>query len=360
MSNMKYMPVFRLRQQEQLVLQSFSFEDRIFPYLEIIKEYDRERKNKQKTFDEIHIPLIKKIKSKKIFIDLPVHIRETRGMKGNTLSFFRKIISNRQMRTKYMIKLNPLSEKIIPVISSYFPRTAEPNSITLQENELRNHFKTLAFRTFIGTFKNDMTQIEKVARKDDYLIVDFEDNTLRIEEDEEVYTKIQEKLDTFKNCNIVILRSAISSDLTNVSLDHGKAIKSIDNSHIYQFPNFNSSCFGDYAGIKKDKITEGGTISPGFIYYDAIKNHFYGYKGKEKDLVEFEKTIVPDVISSKATDRMLTAGDFLDSRNIGWKMILDINNGREKGKSMAKFKRIAMEHYLHCIRTRINYGDFDS
>jgi hypothetical protein len=360
MNNLKYMPVFRLRQQEQLVLEAFDFGKRIFPCLEIIKEHDRERKNNQKSFEEILIPLLKKINSVKIFIDLPVHIRETRAMKKPTLNFFRKVISNRRIRTDYILKLNNLSDKIIPIISSYFPRTGEQNSILLQESDLRKHFKSLAFRTLTSNFKNDISQIEKIATKDDHLIVDFEDNTLEMEEDEEAYLKIQERLNTFKKCPIIILRSAISDELTNVSLDHGKKITSVNNNHIYQFTDFSGSCFADYAGIKKDKITEGGGISPGFIYYDAIRNHFYGYKGKVKRLVEFETTIVPDVIASPATKRMSVAGDFLDSRNFGWSIILGINSGKEKGKSMAKFKRIAMEHYLHCIRTKINKGDFDS
>jgi hypothetical protein len=51
--------------------------------------------------------------------------------------------------------------------------------------------------------------------------------------------------------------------------------------------------------------------------------------------------------------------DYLGVRNKGWQIIIDINKKKEKGKSPAKFKRIGMEHYLHCIKSRIENGDFD-
>ena len=54
--------------------------------------------------------------------------------------------------------------------------------------------------------------------------------------------------------------------------------------------------------------------------------------------------------------------DFLGTENEGWRIIKNIELGPqigESGKSAAKFKRISMEHYLHCIRTKITNGDFD-
>ena len=49
---------------------------------------------------------------------------------------------------------------------------------------------------------------------------------------------------------------------------------------------------------------------------------------------------------------------FLSPLNFGWQMINDIHSGIEPGQSAAKFKRIGMEHYIHCLKTRIANGDF--
>ena len=47
-----YFPIFRSRQQEILVLRSFSFENKMTPLIEIIKEKDRS--NNQKSSFEIY------------------------------------------------------------------------------------------------------------------------------------------------------------------------------------------------------------------------------------------------------------------------------------------------------------------
>ncbi len=79
-----------------------------------------------------------------------------------------------------------------------------------------------------------------------------------------------------------------------------------------------------------------------------------------KSLTEFENTIVPAVIESPATNRMQNSGrDYLVPQNWGWATLQNIQAGRESGKSQAKFKRIATEHYLHCLRVKIQQGDFN-
>ncbi len=156
-------------------------------------------------------------------------------------------------------------------------------------------------------------------------------------------------------------------------LNHGSRIDTIDNSLLYIFKEFAGHCFSDYVGIKKDNITSGGVISPGFLFYDAVTNNFFGFrykngghkKGEAKpELIEFETTIVPAVIASKPSERMKSDPlDYLGVGNKGWGIITNIelgeNNGGESGKSAAKFKRISMEHYLHCMKVKISNGDFD-
>ena len=61
-TNLIYMPTFRVRQQENIVLRSFEFGEHMFPLLEIVKEFDRKREGeKQPLFDEIHLGLINDI-----------------------------------------------------------------------------------------------------------------------------------------------------------------------------------------------------------------------------------------------------------------------------------------------------------
>ncbi len=377
------MPIFRVRPQETKVLKSFDFGDRIYPCLEIVKELDRVNSKKkkdtqislfgsrkEKSFEDVYIPIIKSIKANKVFIDLPVHLPQSRNTKPPTLLFLRTVVTNREKRTEYLKKLKPIASKVIPVISSYLQINGEGNSISLQEKEIRNDFKTLAFRTFIETFYQDIQQIKKSVKPNDYIIMDFENNEL-----DETDGDIQDIVEEFKNlnCNIVIHYNQIPEDLTMTGLNHGHMIDTIDNSLPYIFKKFAGHCFSDYVGIKKDNITSGGVISPGFLFYDAVTNNFFGFrykngghkKGETKpDLIEFETTIVPAVIASKSSERMqLDSLDYLGSGNKGWEIItniaLGINNGGESGKSPAKFKRISMEHYLYCMKVKIYNGDFE-
>lgn len=374
-SNLIYTPILRLRQEEQKVLTSFDFGEHIYPYVEIIKETDRQpvtmRNGKKvvpkkiKTFEEIHLEIINRINAPKVFIDLPVHMKESNRVKPEVLSFLRKVVASRQQRTNYMIKLFPLSKKIIPVISTYSQRTGELNSIKLQESDLRPYFNNLAFRTVPSTFNNDLVQIQAIAQKQDYLIVDLD--TYPADPNDEDVLDILDKLKTFVKCHIIIVRSAMDDSITNVGLDHGKKVKSADNSLLEEYATLYGNSFGDYAGIKKDGVYKGGGRSPGFVYYDSTENNFYGFRGSlnfegksNQNLKDFETIIVPAVISSNATLRMKASPiPFLTSDNKGWQTILDIDNGFESGKSPAKFKRIAIEHYLHCMKSKINAEEFN-
>lgn len=366
-TNLKYAPIFRGRQQEIIVLKSFPFGDRIYPVLEIIKELDRKpatskKKGKtkpkpEKTFESVYLPLIDSIPAKHVFIDIPVHIVPRTRMKSETLQFLRTVAGIRSTRTEYMMKFASKSDKVIPVISTYFSKTNEVNSIIKQEKDLRPTFKKLAFRTFPASFSNDIAQIKKIAKATDYVIIDFAEKALDLDDEDQL--DIIDELQKL-NCSVIVHRCSISSSITNVGLNHGRLVSGIDNSLLDTYEEFGGTAFSDHVGIKKDDLNEGGTISPGFIYYDATKNQFYGYKGLRKNLDEYERTIVPAVISSSATTRMSAHSiDFLGAANAGWQTIQEIDMGVTSGKSPARFKWISMQHYLHCLKARIENGDFD-
>lgn len=366
-----YIPVLRMRQEEKKVLTSFDFGEDIYPYVEIFKEFERlppkPRLNAKtkiprepKHFHEIYIPTLKSIKSEKVFVDLPVHLKLSTKMKKEVIEFLRSVIGDRKVRTEYLLSLNSLSDKIIPVISTYSQRTGEPNSIVLQESDLRVGYDTLAFRTSELTFSNDMNQITSIAQPHDYLFVDLENYDLCKAEDLAVLQDMFDYLKAFNKCNVVLLKNPINNTIKNFELDHGMCIDVIDNSLMNKFEGLAAHCFADYAGIKKDPIEGGGGISPGFIFYDAVENKFYGYKGStRRELIDFENIIVPDVLRSDSAARMQGSSlDYLGVENKGWKIIENIWDEVESGKNQAKFKRISMEHYLHCIKIKIIAGYF--
>src|SRR5258708_6238510 len=124
---LKYMPILRGRQEEIKVLKSFDFKDEIFPCLEIIKEVDRQmpkpkngRKQKRnKSFEEVYIPLISTVKAKHVFVDLPIHLKVSTGMKLETVEFLQSVVLKREKRTEYLKKFKILNSKVIPIISTY-------------------------------------------------------------------------------------------------------------------------------------------------------------------------------------------------------------------------------------------------
>lgn len=354
-TSLVYMPVFRVRAEEVKLLKSFEFGNRIYPCLEIVKEKDR--KDSKKSFEQIHRPLIKSIQSETVFIDIPMHFKTVTNTNDEVIKFMRKM-TDIDTRIKYMQTLSTEADKIIPVISSYFHINGKTGSLKKQSTELRKNFPRLAFRIFSSTFESDLDQVEPLAQQGDYLIVDFGEKEIDRGDDDTL--DIINLLSSFNKCEVIIVRSAVPGKLTNVELPHDDVIPYLDNGLMNIFRDFHASAFGDYAGIKKDNITEGGTISPGFVYYDSIRNEFYGYKGMVKELSEFSDTIIPAVLASDPTGRMQksTLG-FLSTDNEGWNMLQRMDAGIEPSKSMGKFKRISMEHYVHCIRTMIDNGDFD-
>lgn len=353
------MPTLRVRQQEVIVLRSFDFENRIYPLLEIVKEHDRFRKEEtQRSFEEIYIELIQNINARKVFVDLPVYLKESGSMKDEVVEFSLKVIGNYNIRSEYINKLSILKEKIIPVISSYLLKTGENGTIQPQFESLRKNYNSIAFRLYLQTFNIDFPIVQTLARENDYIILDL-DQIPPFHLSPQM-KPIVAALKSFNVCTKILLRSAINTEIKNVSLEHGEVIFEADNSILETYQYFSTSVFGDYAGIKKDDLTAGGTISPGFIYYDATDNQYYGYKARIKTLSEFENTIVPAVLSSDSTHNMLNSVPvYLTEKNSGYNTLLNISKGFESGKSQAKFKKIALEHYLYCIREMIRAGKFD-
>ena len=358
-NNLIYMPTFRVRQQETIVLKSFNFGEHMYPLIEIVKEFDRSRKgDAQKTFEEIHIELIEEIQSTFVFVDLPIYLKQSGAVKDEVVAFSYSISNNLEKRCEYLNKLSHHRGKAIPVISSFLSKTGDTTSIQSQFEFLQPNFDRLAFRLFPLTFKDDFSVVSHLARPNDYIIMDLD--TINPFPKSPPLRPLIAELKSFNTCRKILLRSAINTEIQNVKLNHGQVVYEADNSQIDMdiLNEFGVNATGDFVGIKKDDLTAGGTISPGFIYYDATENQYYGYRAAVKELIQFENLIVPAIISSDATQRMLaTTPPFVGVENPGYRTLLSISLGEESGKSQAKFKKIAMEHYLFCMRIKIANGD---
>lgn len=353
-----YIPTFRSRQQENIVLGEFDFGEYIYPMIEIIKPFDRKRPvDKQKSFQTIYTELIGSINAPHVFVDLPLFLTRKGSMKEEVLSFFLGVIRNLETRTNRLNELAGLHEKVIPVLSSYLTITGQTDSLTQQRALLNDAYATVAFRTSYIKLMDDWDEIVNVSNEGDFLIVDFD--TLA-PYPSPVVKKLRDKWRTYTKGDVIILRSSINMDITNVGLDHDDIVFEVDNGLLDMYKGaLEAQCFGDYAGIKKDDLTTGGTISPGFLWYDPTENQFTGFKGNIKDLGEFESTIIPSLIDCAATKNMENSDLPYLEGNPGWEIIQSIHRGDESGKSQAKFKKIAMLHYLHCLKVRIEAGEFD-
>lgn len=347
---LEYMPVFRSRQQEIKVLKNFDFGNHIWPLLEVIKEKDR--KNNTRTSKEIYTDIVQNVSAPKVFLDLPVYLKEASNTQDEVVKFIRGFIQDKEERVDFLKQFNDLNQKVIPVISSLLATTGETQTILYQMENLEDEFPHLAYRIFHNTFDEDVEELEHLFDPEtDTLIYDLD----KVEITSPVVRKQVKKLqNTFGTSFKVMVRSAINEEVQNVKLEHEDIVGEANNSLVEMYKGQGFDAFGDYAGIKKDDLTSGGTISPGFIFYDPYDNLFYGFKSDVKELEEFERTIVPSVLESSVVENLQEHYPEFIEGNPGIEMLRKIrDNDEESGKNQAKFKKISMDHYLHCIKTSI-------
>jgi hypothetical protein len=348
-----YMPVFRARTHELDLLKSFNFGYRICPYIEIVKEKDRPRKMSYAT---LFRSLIMAIKSNIVFVDIPIHLRLETKTHADVMKFLLPM-RNVDERILALSKLAP-SDKMVPVISSYFSITGVSGTVKKQVEKLRPKFPRLAFRVKAKDpeFESEMDQIEPWLTAADHLIVDFDE--LPINLDSEEIKDIKNRLRKVSICPVVVLRSAIPNDIKYKDFDDDEEIRETDNRLIRQYKSLGCTAFGDYVGIKKDLLPKSGgseKVIYGCIYYDGTNNTYYGYKGAEPGYAALKDSVIPMVINSKATKRMQNSDlNFISSDNLGWELLHNPTIGRP-----GDLKRVSMEHYIHCIRTKIDAGHFD-
>jgi hypothetical protein len=349
----KYFPVLRSRQQEMDVLEKFAFGNKIVPLVEIIKE--KARSNQKAHGHEDYAETFNAIKSEKVLVDLPIYLDPTVSTAIEVRNFFLSTISSLDERIAYYAHYRNLSPKVIPVISILQPYSDEADTLISQFNKLSAQFPQLAFRLYISNFDAAIRELNQIQlRANDLILYDIDTTDLT-----NPLVKVQRRAmdQVHSGAFKVVIRSAINTDIQNVRLNHGDIIPEANNSLVELFSAYKFPAFGDFAGVKKDDITSGGTISPGFIFYNPDENLYYGYKGDSKSLSEFERTIVPAVLDSEIVKQWVAENSPYIQGNPGYNRLVAISNGLESGKSQAKFKWISIMHYLHCINVKIERGE---
>jgi hypothetical protein len=334
------------------VLRTFQFPDFITPIIEIIKEKDR--KNNLEEGGVIYSDLVDSIKSEKVLLDLPIYLDVSISTPIEVSKFVLSTVRDLDRRIEFYSNFSGQSAKVVPVISSLNPYSDEADTIEKQFQSLSGKFPSIAFRLFISRFEESLLEMSRlVLRNTDYIIYDLD----TVEITSPLVKKHKKELDArFPDKFKVVIRSAINTDVQNTKLDHGSIVPEANNSlfELYNTVSYRFGAFGDYVGVKKDDITSGGTISPGFIFYNPEENLYYGFKGKIKSLNEFEVTIVPDVLNTEFIKNWVATQSKYYADNLGIKRLEKINAREETGKNQAKFKWISMMHYLHSMKVLLS------
>ncbi|MCC6384242.1 MAG: hypothetical protein IT241_03700, partial [Bacteroidia bacterium] len=322
----KYFPVVRARQQEMDVLSKFDFGNAMVPIVEIIKAKDR--KNNEADGDEIYTGLFNSITAEKVLVDLPIYLEPSVSTSHEVRKFFLSTTSNLTARIDYIKKFAALQPKLVPVISVLSPFSDEADTLITQFNELSVLFPQLAVRIFVNKYDDTLSELKRIILRDgDLLLYDLD--TVNITSP--LVLKHKRELDQLYPGHFkTIIRSAINTDIQNVKLQHGEIIAEADNSLLTFYkmtPQYGFPSFGDYAGVKKDDITSGGTVSPGFIFYNPDENLYYGFRGANKLLSDFETSIVPDVLAMPFVVAWVAINSPYIQNNPGFDKLLALSRG---------------------------------
>ncbi|MFJ5791039.1 hypothetical protein ACIP9G_13260 [Lysinibacillus sp. NPDC093197] len=342
---MKYTPVFRYRAQERKVLLSTPISSKIIPLIEVVSNKLRSN-SKKDCIDQLSedIDMI----NTKIMLDFPMYIKLQNNTQPGVLSFLTPIMVNPDIRINLFKdqRLIAKKDKIIPVVS-YNPNDQYiSNSLIKQSNILRSEYNQQTFRIYNEHFKLVLNELGTVIKSQDYVILDLKETSHTHSANQNMYGDLI-NLSIKTGCKIILIRSAIPSSLTNVALDNGKIVYAADNSLLKEYKNLGFSAFGDYCGVKKDNLTKGGRISPGYIMYSWLNNSYYGFKGDVDNASSFEGVLIPEILKSNVWQ------EYLNTHNIngclGCSTIEKISLKQKKGNSQPEWKGFACGHYLYTM-----------
>ena len=339
--NLRYVPVARYRQEEVGALRAVVRSPRVLPLIEIIKRQPRADRTGE--FGDAYASRLAALGTP-LIIDFPTYVRLTGATNDAVASFLGPVQRDPARRVDLFRALAPVPG-LIPTVT-YTPRMPYPAGILVElATGLRPMFDTLAFRLFPRQFPEAYEETLRVARAGDIVLLDLEGSH---HANPALRPFIAQVLRL--PCRRVIIRAAIDENLRNLDLTDDVPIAEADNSLLSDYDALGFDAFGDFAGIKKDLLRDGGTISPGFIFYSWPTNSYVGYRGRTRALTQFAEHIAPTVLRSQY-HRLLSEQHKEECP--GCVMIRNIARGQESGAHQGKWKRIAMSHYLYTMGERL-------
>jgi hypothetical protein len=335
--------VFRFRAQERKAFCATPFSNKLLPLIEIVTE----KPTSNSKSDSI-AQLLKDIEdtNTSIILDIPMYIKIKNRTTKTVRDYLTPVLAEPKKRIEILTDPRLVeSEKVIPTIT-YNPNSPYPDGYLVhQEKHLRNYYKHIAFRIYPNHFVDSISEINSIIRQDDIIILDIDESSHSHPVNRKLYKQVHD-LSKQNGSTSVLIRSAIPRDLTNVDLDHGNIIQEADNSLLTDYYALGFNAFGDYCGVKKDELTEGGTISPGYIMYSWKDNSFYGFKGVLNQAATFETIVVPSVTSSGVWNEYSQTHQM---NCFGCNTIENIKQNKKRGKSQPEWKGFACGHYLYTM-----------
>lgn len=330
----KYFPILKNRQIETKILKSILSSNEyeyVFPIIEMIKW----KSMSNKTIDFIEeIELINPINE--YFIDI---VRApSKSTYGSIIVEYLLDVSKKKNYAMLFMKIVN-TKKGIPLISL-------SHDFYFSNDDLKKLFEHLekkpkAIRLHLDYYHYfDFSILDSFSKRDYFFFdigeQDINSSTLRV-----LYKTVTRYK---RNTNVVILNSP-RPEFPNLEIIDNEIIMKINNSAFEDFSARNFDGFGDYASSTGVMPTTGGAISPAAVFYHLKENVFYGFRGG-RDLDQFNYHIIPSIMESSAWICLST--EHIDNCP-GCKMILDIRNGVENGRSQGKWKGISMDHYIYSI-----------
>jgi hypothetical protein len=341
---LKYIPVLRYRESEKKTLEDVTISDKILPLVEIVQE-KRKVNMKSTCFEEIKE--LTNSKNKKLLIDFPLYIK----LKPKTLvgvrNFIGPLIADPKRRIAEFKKL--VGANIIPV-ASYNPNTPLffNGNVSNEIQELRRSFNQIAFRIFPAHAQQALQEADALLKANDIILVDIDDNHYS----DPILNNFFAYVNSYAKkhgCKTALIRSAIGPDITNTGLTNNSIVKELDNSLLKEYSKYGFDAFGDFCGIKKDQLTDGGMPSPGCIYYHWWTNAYYGHKGVYKEPTTFTTMVVKSLVSSQEWNDFQTKIAAHRTSCPGCKGISKIAATGQGGDSAPKWKIMISSHYLHTM-----------
>lgn len=333
-----YIPVLKNRDVEMHALKNlyaYPMSKKIVPLIEVVQEKlgsNRTLYDSLRSVLDINTPII---------VDI-LKIKDSPKCKKIISEFLSNVNLNPASRTALFKSISQF-KNLIPIIS-YDENSYNFAEKTIQNDskQLRKIFKRIGYRLKIDHFEIALKEILSVINGNDVIIFDIGHTKYDSTNHIDYYYKLNYLKAKYK-IKLFIINSVMPDDLTNKGLINNTPIPNIDNGLRDVYTSYGFDGFGDYAAIKRRMPTDGGTISPGFIFYSYKYNKFIGYRYDSiRALTEFKTTIIPSLFNSIYWKEYNSIHQHYCP---GCKSIIKLSQSNGTG-NQATWKRFSIEHYI--------------